>query len=73
MEEELAEGHVRDFQIPLENFEVIALNVTKLRSDIKDPREYLDRLNDWRVKVESGGGSWIIINDLERLEPIIGH
>ncbi len=73
MEEELAEGHVRDFQIPLENFEVIALNVTKLRSDIKDPREYLDRLNDWRVKVESGGGKWLIINDLERLEPILGH
>ena len=73
MEEELPEGHVRDFQIPLENFEVIALNVTKLRSDIKDPREYLDRLNDWRLKVESGGGSWLIINDLERLEPILGH
>ncbi len=73
MEEELAEGHIRDFQIPLEKFEVIALNVTKLRSDIIDPREYLDRLNDWRLKVESGGGTWLIINDLERLEPIIGH
>ncbi len=73
MDEELAAGHVRDFQIPLEGFEVIALNVTKLRADIMDPREYLDRLNDWRVKVESGGGSWTIINDLERLEPIIGR
>lgn len=73
MEEELAEGHVRDFQIPLENFQVIALNVTKLRTDIKDPREYLDRLNEWRLKVESGGGEWLIINDLERLEPILGR
>jgi hypothetical protein len=73
MDEELAEGHVRDFQIPLANFEVIALNVTKLRADIVDPRMYLDRLNDWRVKVESGGGTWVIINDLERLEPIIGR
>lgn len=73
MEEELPEGHVRDFQIPLEGFEVIALNVTKLRSDIKDPREYLDRLSTWRLKVESGGGKWLNINDLERLEPILGH
>lgn len=73
MEEELAKGHVRDFQIPLEDFEVIALNVTKLRADIKDPRKYLDRLNEWRLKVENGGGTWLIINDLERLEPIIGR
>lgn len=73
MEEELAQGHVRDFQIPLQDFEVIALNVTKLRTDIMDPREYLDRLNEWRLKVESGGGTWRIINDLERLEPIVGR
>lgn len=73
MEEELPQGHVRDFQIPLQDFEVIALNVTKLRTDIMDPREYLDRLNEWRLKVESGGGTWRIINDLERLEPIVGH
>jgi len=73
MEEELPKGHVRDFQIPLEGFQVIALNVTKLRSDIKDPREYLDRLSAWRLKVETGGGTWLNINDLERLEPILGH
>jgi hypothetical protein len=30
----------------------------------------MDRLEDWREKVESGGGKWKVINDLERLERI---
>ena len=71
MEEELAQGHVRDFQIPLEGFRVVALNVTKLRADIQDPSVYLDRMNRWREKVEAGGGDFIVINDLDRLEAIL--
>ena len=71
MEEELAKGNVRDFQIPLEGFKVVALNVTKLRADIQDPSIYLDRMNRWRVKVEAGGGTFMVINDLERLQPIL--
>jgi hypothetical protein len=71
MEEELAKGYVRDFPIPLNGFKVVALNVTKLRGDIVDPRVYLDRLAKWQAKVESGGGQWRVINDLERLDPIL--
>lgn len=67
MEEDLPEGYVRDFPIELMGVEVIALNVTKLRPDNVDPRVYLARLDEWRQRVESGGGSWIVINDLERL------
>lgn len=73
MEEELAKGNIRDFQIPLEGFKVIALNVTKLRADIQDPSIYLNRMNRWREKVEAGGGSFLVINDLERLQPILGE
>jgi len=73
MEEELPKGHIRDFQIPLSGIRVVALNVTKLRADIIDPREYLDRLSVWQTKVESGGGTWMVINDLERLEPILAN
>ncbi|MFO7606323.1 MAG: hypothetical protein R6W72_08495 [Desulfurivibrionaceae bacterium] len=73
MEEELAKGHIRDFQIPLSGIRVVALNVTKLRTDIIDPREYMDRLSVWQNKVESGGGTWIVINDLKRLEPILAN
>jgi hypothetical protein len=71
LEEELAKGHVRDFALQLDGFDVVALNVTKLRSDIIDPKEYLDRQEEWRAKVEAGGGTFRMINDLENLEKIL--
>jgi hypothetical protein len=71
MEEELAEGYVRDIPLQLEGIEVVALNVTKLRGDIIDPRKYMDRVKDWKGKVEQGQGQWRVINDLERLERIL--
>ena len=70
LKEEIQAGYNRDIPIDLEGYRVIAINVTKLRSDNIDPVEYLDRLESWRNKVESGGGQWQVINDLERLEPI---
>ena len=70
LKEEIQKGYVRDIPIQVNDFTVIALNVTKLRSDNIDPREYMDRLEDWREKVESGGGQGKVINDLERLERI---
>jgi hypothetical protein len=71
MEQELPKGHKRDFTIPFNNTHVVALNVTKLRSDIIDPREYMDRLSEWQGKVEAGGGTWEVINDLDNLEDIL--
>jgi hypothetical protein len=70
LKEELAKGHVRDVPFQLKNFEVIALNVTKLRQDIRDPKLYMERVEDWRGKIENGGGTWRVINDLERLDNI---
>ena len=49
----------------------MALNVTKLRTDNVDPREYLNRLEDWQRRVAQGGGAWRVINDLDRLDRII--
>jgi hypothetical protein len=72
LQEDLAKGYVRDnIELDLNGFEVVALNVTKLRSDNYDPREYLARLDTWRDKVEKSGGSWRMINDLERLEGLL--
>ena len=71
LKEDLKEGYVRDITIELDGFEVIALNVTKLRSDNVDPREYLSRLNDWQTRVEKSGGQWRVINDLEGLEGLL--
>ena len=70
LKEELPKGVVRDIPFSLEGFTVIALNVTKLWGDNANPREYMDRLDQWREKVEQGGGQWKVINDLERLDRI---
>ena len=71
LKEDLEAGYVRDIAVPVGGFEVIALNVTKLRSDNVDPREYLDRLEAWKQRVEAEGGTWRVINDLDRLETLL--
>ena len=73
LKEELAKGHVRDVPFQLSDFNVIALNVTKLRQDIRDPGNYLDRVEQWRSKVESGKGKWRVVNDLERIDDIFSR
>ena len=73
LKEELAKGHVRDVPFQLDGFHVIALNVTKLRQDIRDPKVYMARVDDWRLKAENGGGEWKVINDLERLDNIFAN
>jgi hypothetical protein len=70
LKEELVKGHVRNFPIQVDGCNVVALNVTKLRTDNVDPREYYKRVEDWRNRVEAGGGTWRVVNDLERLENI---
>ncbi len=72
LKEDLREGYVRDFSMTFTDVDVVALNVTKLRSDNVDPREYLDRLECWKQRVETGGGTWRVINDLDRLEKVFG-
>lgn len=71
LKEDLQEGYVRDIEFSLDGFDVIALNVTKLRSDNVDPREYLTRLSEWQARVEKSGGSWRVINDLDGLEGLL--
>ncbi len=71
LKEELEAGYVREIEFDLSGFDVVALNVTKLRSDNIDPREYLTRLADWQKKVEQSGGNWKVINDLDGLEGLL--
>ena len=71
LKEDLQAGYIRDIDVELAGFEVIALNVTKLRSDNIDPREYLGRLEEWKGKVEKTGGQWRVINDLDGLEGLL--
>ncbi|HAY38884.1 MAG TPA: hypothetical protein DCY53_05785 [Desulfobacteraceae bacterium] len=71
LQEELAQGYVRDVPFELSGFHIIALNVTKLRADNQNPKIYLARVEQWRKKAEKGGGTWRVINDLERLDNIL--
>lgn len=73
LKEELKKGHERDVPFQLAGFNVIALNVTKLRADIRDPKKYMKRVEQWRAKVESGNGKWRVVNDLERLDNIFAE
>ena len=71
LQEELAQGYVRDVPFELSGFHIIALNVTKLRADNQDPKIYMARVEKWRKKAEKGGGTWRVINDLERLDRLL--
>ena len=71
LEEDLAKNHIRNFTIPLTDVNVVALNVTKLRQDNIDPREYIQRLDQWEQRVSDGGGTWKVVNDLEHLERML--
>ncbi len=73
LEEDLTRGHIRDFPVDLSDTNVIALNVTKLRSDNIDPRDYINRLEAWEKRVDDGGGSFKVINDLERMDRLIAQ
>ena len=70
LKQDLAKGYKRDIPFQLQGFNVIALNVTKLRADNFDPQKYQERVERWRSDVESGGGNWRRINDLENLDKI---
>src|SRR3954470_20451508 len=71
MQEELDKATVRNFAINLKNIRVIAVNVTKLKTDNIDPRRYMGRLDAWQKRVEAAGASdWKVINDIEHLDAI---
>ena len=70
LKQELAKGHVRGNELNLTGFDVIALNVTKLNEDIRDPGIYLNRVEEWRSKVEKSGGVWKRINEMENIKQI---
>ncbi|MGD9164505.1 MAG: VWA domain-containing protein, partial [Chromatiales bacterium] len=57
--------------ITLSGIHVVALNVTKLRTDNIDPRDYLRRLGAWQQRVINGGGDWRVVNDFDRLDTLI--
>lgn len=73
LKEDLKKGYKRkNIPLQVDKYRIVALNVTKLRSDNLDPREYMDRLEYWQGRIEEGGGNWRVINDMDRLERVMG-
>jgi hypothetical protein len=74
MQEELDKATIRNFSINLNNIRVIAVNVTKLKTDNIDPRRYMGRLEAWQKRVEAAGASeWRVINDIEHLDTLLSR
>lgn len=71
LKEEVKKGQIRDFPINFNGIRVVAINVTKLKSDNVDPRKYQARIDDWAQRVEQGGGEWQVINEMNNLSRIV--
>ena len=70
LKQELAKGHKRDIEFNLTGYKVVAVNVTKLNEDIQTPKNYLDRVSEWRKKVEDANGKWLRINEMDHIDQI---
>jgi hypothetical protein len=68
LEEDKLKGSLHSFPIQVDGCTVVVLNVTKLRGDDVDLREYYERVEDWRTRVRAGGGELKLINELEHLD-----
>jgi flagellin-specific chaperone FliS len=73
LKEELAEVSNGELPFQLTGIHVVAVNVTKLREGVRDTEPFLDRVEDWRMKIENAHGNWSFVNDLERLETIFAE
>lgn len=68
LNEDLLPDLKRDIPLNLKGVDVVAVNVKRMQTDNRDPRAYERRLADWQERIESGGGSWRVANDLARVD-----
>ncbi|MDY6792335.1 MAG: VWA domain-containing protein [Thermodesulfobacteriota bacterium] len=68
LREELKQHRQSDVPFQLVGFKVIALNVTTLRANIRDPIKYMEQVEQWGKKIEKCNGQWHVADDLDRLD-----
>lgn len=73
LEEDLHPELERNGLLDLAGIEVIAVNVTRQRSDNINPLRYQQRVSSWQDRVEDNGGDWQMITDLNRLESALAQ
>lgn len=62
MKEDLKKGQLRNVPMNFTDINVVSVNVTKLKSDSRDPRKYFKRLDKWKKRVKKTGGEWRVID-----------
>ncbi len=61
LKEDLRRDQFRNVKIDFSGISVVSVNVTKLKSDARDPRKYFRRLKRWSDRVEKTNGTWQVI------------
>lgn len=62
LKEDLKKSQKRNIPMNFAKIKVVSVNVTKLKSDNRDPRKYFRRIEKWKKNVEKDGGSWEVID-----------
>lgn len=68
LDEDLMPHLDRDEPLQLGGIEVVAVNVIRRDSDNVDPEGYRERVAQWEQRVKQDGGSWQMVNEIDRLE-----
>lgn len=63
----------RDGPLKLEGIEVVAVNVTRGEEDNIDPANYRQRVSHWQQRVQEDGGTWDMVNEIDRLQRMVAQ
>jgi len=62
LQEDLRKNQKRNVPMNFSHIKVVSVNVTKLKSDNRDPTKYFKRIEKWEKQVKKDGGTWDIID-----------
>ncbi|MGB8426003.1 MAG: hypothetical protein WCD88_09485 [Desulfobacterales bacterium] len=71
--EERVRSREADVSFQLSDFLVILLNPAAGRSEIHPAANAFERIERWRAKVESGNGTWRVIEDIQDIDAVFTH
>ena len=71
LREKPANGTGRGFPLQMAGFTVVSLQAEALPPDSREMRQYRQRLENLRIKVEGGSGRFHVVGDLHQLDEIL--
>lgn len=70
LKEERARGRETDVGFQLSDFSVIVLNPATSRPEIRTVANAIERIERWRARIESGDGTWRLIEDTRDIDTL---